>query len=74
MANVDYAEMSLDEVKRYFLDHRDHQQAFHAYMDKLNASGRAIMIDPTDPNSEAEAIAIVQEKLGIDLTGHNNDN
>jgi hypothetical protein len=44
--------MSLDEVKRYFLQHRDDTEAFHAYMDKLNASGRAIVIDPTDPESE----------------------
>ncbi len=55
--------MSLDEVKRYFLQHRDDTEAFYAYMDKLNVSGRAIIIDPTDPESEEQAIAQIQERL-----------
>ncbi len=55
--------MSLDEVKRYFLQHRDDTEAFYAYMDKLSESGRAIVIDPTDPESEESAIAQIQERL-----------
>lgn len=55
--------MSLDEVKRYFLQHRDDTEAFYAYLDKLNDSGRAIIIDPIDPESEAQAIAQIQERL-----------
>lgn len=63
MSKVDFNGMTLDEAKRYFLEHRDDQEAFYAYMDKLRASGRAIVIDPTDPESEAKAIAQVQERL-----------
>jgi len=33
-------------------------------MDKLRVSGRAIVIDPTDPDSELKAIAQIQERLG----------
>lgn len=55
--------MSLDEVKRYFLQHRDDTEAFYVYMDKLSESGRAIVIDPTDPESEEQAIAQIQERL-----------
>lgn len=58
-----FDQMSLDEIKRYFLQHRDDTEAFYAYMDKLNASGRAIVIDPTDPESEEQAIAQIQERL-----------
>lgn len=47
-----------------FIEHRDDQEAFYAYMDKLRRSGRAIVIDPTDPDSEAKAIAQIQERLG----------
>jgi hypothetical protein len=60
-----YDTMTLDEVKQYFLQHRDDQQAFYAYMDKLQASGRAIVIDPTNPQSEADAIAQMQQRLGM---------
>jgi len=62
MSQVDYASMTLDEAKKYFLEHRNDQEAFHAYMDKLHASGRAIVIDPTDPESEKRAIASIEEK------------
>lgn len=34
-------------------------------MDKLNASGRAIVIDPTDPESEARVLAQIQLKLEL---------
>lgn len=64
MSQIDYASMTLDEAKRYFLEHRDDQEAFYTYMDKLRASGRAIVIDPTDPDSEAKALAQIQERLG----------
>jgi hypothetical protein len=55
--------MTLDEAKRYFLEHRDDQDAFYAYMDKLHQSGRAITVDPTDPDSEVKAQAAIQQKL-----------
>jgi len=55
--------MTLDEAKRYFLEHRNDQEAFYAYMDKLRVAGRAIIIDPTDPDSEAKAQAAIQQKL-----------
>ncbi len=55
--------MTLDQVKAYFLEHRDNNEAFHAYMDKLHESGRAIVIEPDDPDWEAHAIAAIQQKL-----------
>ncbi len=57
MSQIDYESMTLDEAKRYFLSHGGDQQAFYAYMDKLDASGRAIVIDPTDPASEASSLS-----------------
>jgi hypothetical protein len=65
MSQVDFAAMTLDEAKRYFLDHRNDQEAFHAYMDKLQTSGRAIVIDPDKPESETAAIAQMQKLLGV---------
>jgi hypothetical protein len=65
MSQVDFAAMTLDEAKHYFLAHRNDQEAFHAYMDKLQISGRAIVIDPDKPESETTAIKQIQERLGI---------
>ena len=65
MSQTDYASMTLDEAKRYFLENRQNQEAFYAYMDKLEQSGRAIVIDPTDPESEAKAISAINQKLDL---------
>jgi hypothetical protein len=65
MSQVDFAAMTLYEAKRYFLAHRDDQEAFHAYMDKLQTSGRAIIIDLDKPESETAAIKQMQKRLGI---------
>jgi hypothetical protein len=65
MSQVDFAAMTLDEAKRYFLSHRNDQEAFYAYMDKLQTSGRAIVIDPANPESEIAATKQIQERLGI---------
>jgi hypothetical protein len=65
MSQVNFASMTLDEAKRYFLDHRNDQDAFHAYMDKLQASGRAIVIDPDKPETETAAIIQMQERLRL---------
>jgi hypothetical protein len=40
-----------------------------AYMDKLHESGRAIVIDPTNPESEAKAISAIQQKLDLHPQG-----
>ena len=74
MSQIDYESMTLEEAKRYFLSHRGDQQAFYVYMDKLDASGRAIVIDPTDPASEARAISKIQERLGITQTPNSSGN
>lgn len=63
MSKIDFNAMTLDEAKQYFLTHRDDTEAFHAYMDKLHASGRAIVIDPTNPESEEQAVAQIQARL-----------
>lgn len=34
MSKVDYVSMTDQELKRYFLEHRDDAEAFHAYMDR----------------------------------------
>lgn len=44
-------------------ENRQNQEAFFVYMDKLEQSGRAIVIDPTDPESEAKAISAIKQQL-----------
>ena len=52
MTKSDLDTMSLDDLRRYVLTHREDIKAFHLYIDRSKASGRMITIDPDDPNWE----------------------
>ncbi|MGK7877187.1 MAG: hypothetical protein AB4426_28990 [Xenococcaceae cyanobacterium] len=73
MNKVDYVAMSDQELKRYFLEHRDDVEAFHAYMDRLNARPRnpIVKAGELDHLSSDEQVQIVaqriQERFGDDL-------
>ena len=44
MSNINYASMSDEELKRYFLEHRT-DEAFYAYMDRLNDQPKKVIIE-----------------------------
>jgi hypothetical protein len=41
--------MSLDELRRYVLTHREDVEAFQTYIDRSKAVGRMVSIDLNDP-------------------------
>ncbi len=45
MIENDYDSVSLDDLRRYVLTHREDERAFHAYIDRSKATGRMISID-----------------------------
>lgn len=47
MNETNYNDMSLDELRRYVLTHREDARAFQAYIDFSKATGRMINIDLT---------------------------
>lgn len=47
-----YDLMSLDELRRYVLTHREDVDAFHAYIDRSKAAGRMISINLGESNWE----------------------
>ncbi|MGJ5676571.1 MAG: DUF6887 family protein [Nostochopsis sp.] len=52
MTTTNYDAMSLDELRRYVLSHREDIVAFQAYVDRSKAVGRMISIDLNDNNWE----------------------
>jgi hypothetical protein len=63
MTPINYATMTDQELKQYFLNHRDDEAAFHAYMDRINARPKKAGIKLDDPNWEEKLKAVVEEKL-----------
>lgn len=52
MTSANYDTMSLDELRRYVLAHREDTNAFYAYIGRSKTAGRMITIDPSDPQWE----------------------
>ena len=55
--------MSDEELKRYFLEHRD-DESFHAYMDRRYARPNRREIAYDDPEWEVKVIASVKRQMG----------
>ncbi|WP_368041798.1 hypothetical protein [Nostoc sp. TCL240-02] len=58
--------MSDQELKSYFLTHKDDKQAFYAYMDRRKSHHRDVAIQLNDPAWEEKIIAVIQKQLGSD--------
>ncbi|OUL30474.1 hypothetical protein BV378_03930 [Nostoc sp. RF31YmG] len=52
MTTANYDAMSLDELRRYVLTHREDIIAFQVYVDRSQAAGRMISIDMSDTQWE----------------------
>jgi hypothetical protein len=63
MTPVNYDTMTDQEVKEYFLAHRDDQTAFYAHMDRVNARPQKDPIKPDDPDADEKFRLMVEEKL-----------
>lgn len=51
----DFATMSAIELRTYVLEHRDDEEALHAYLDKLHAENPTRVYRPEDDVAEAIA-------------------
>jgi hypothetical protein len=63
MSQVNYAAMTDEQLKQYLLDHRDDQDAFHAYLDRRHSRARSIIARLDDPDFEAKLQAAVREQV-----------
>jgi hypothetical protein len=63
MTQVNYAQMSDQELKRYILTHRDDLAAFYVYMDRRHSRPHNVIIPFDDPDWEAKLVSSVQEQL-----------
>ncbi len=62
-AKDNYSTMSDLELKRYMLEHRNDQEAFHAYMDRVYARPQQTVVEPDDTDWEAKVLADIREQI-----------
>ena len=63
MSQVNYAAMSDQELRQYFLRHREDKMAFQAYLDRLSDRARHIITTVDDPDFDAKIQAAVLRQM-----------
>jgi hypothetical protein len=63
MSQVDYAAMSDQELRQYFLRHREDKIAFQAYLDRLNNRPYNVITTVDDPDFEAKIQAAILQQM-----------
>jgi hypothetical protein len=63
MSQVDYAAMSDQELKRYFLEHRNDEVALQAYLERRRKRSSGIITKVGDPDFDIKIQAAIHQKL-----------
>jgi hypothetical protein len=65
MDKIDYAAMSDQELKQYFLTHSDDEAAFQAYMDRRYARPRKVLIQSEELDNLPldEQMRLIDERM-----------
>lgn len=65
MSQIDYAAMSDEELRRYFLQHRDDKMALRVYLDRLNERPHEMITTVDDPDFDAKIQAAILRKMQV---------
>ncbi|WP_013325020.1 DUF6887 family protein [Gloeothece verrucosa] len=63
MSEVNYAAMSDQQLKQYFLTHRHDEAAFQAYLERRRSQPKAIITKVGDPDFEIKIQEAINQKL-----------
>jgi hypothetical protein len=63
MAQVDYSAMSDQELKRYFLEHRQDEAAFQAYLERRRQRSSGVITKVGDPDFDRKLQAAIEQQL-----------
>lgn len=58
-----FESMTDQELKRYFLKHRD-EESFHAYMDRRYARPNRHVVSADDPEWQQKVVSSIKRQLG----------
>lgn len=63
MSQINYAAMSDEELKRYFIQNREDKTALQVYLDRLSERPRNVIATPNDPDFDAKIQAAIQQRM-----------
>lgn len=63
MNQINHAAMSDDDLKKYFLQHREDKTTLQAYLDRINEHPRQIITTVDDPDFDTKIQAAIAAKM-----------
>jgi hypothetical protein len=63
MSQVDYTAMSYQELRRYFLKHREDKAAFQAYLARHRERSRPVITRVDDPDFDNKIQTAIRQQL-----------
>ncbi|MGK7944199.1 MAG: hypothetical protein AB4058_07005 [Microcystaceae cyanobacterium] len=63
MSKINYATMSDEALRQYFLEHKNEQSALQAYLERRNDQPREVITKVGDPDFDLKIEKAIQEKL-----------
>ena len=63
MSEINYATMSNQSLREYFLEHRNEQLALQAYLERRNEETRKVITKVGDPDFDLKIAKAIEEKL-----------
>ncbi|MCC5634753.1 hypothetical protein LC593_02600 [Nostoc sp. CHAB 5844] len=63
MTVAKYQAMSLNQLRRYVLTHREDIEAFHVYIDRSKSEGRMVSLDMSDENWEEQVKKVIKKAI-----------
>jgi hypothetical protein len=70
MSSVDYTAMSYQELRHYFLTHRDDNAAFQAYLARRRERSRSVITTINDPDFDSKIQAAIRQQIAEYQTGN----
>ncbi len=66
MSQINFSAMTDQELKRYFLDHRDDKAALEAYLDRRTQRPKSVITTVDDPDFDVKIQASIEQQLSKD--------
>lgn len=63
MNQINYTAMSDEELKQYFLQHREDKTALQIYLNRINEHPRQIITNVNDPDFDTKIQAAIRQQL-----------
>ena len=67
MNQIDYEAMTDQQLKRYFLEHRNDEAALQAYLDRRNQRSKIVITTVDDPDFEQKIQAAIEQQISKGL-------